>query len=305
MSIRLLLTSILLCLIGELYAQSYFNVFQLNSSYSLNNQYNYKKANLDIVNHGGALQVPFQLDSNNLVLIGVSGNKTIFLYNEDNLTNLTTKVSALNVQIGWQKQITPNKQRLIMVIPAIKSDFLDISKKDYQLAAAILYTKKINTNLKLKYGLYVNQHNFGPFLAPLLGLDYKMNNNWRLFGTLPSYLTLEKKYSNTFRAGVDLRINTTTYRFSEKFGNPYMQQNLNTLALFVEAYPQKILALRLSAGHTVFRSFRAYAENQKLDLNILGVGIGEKRNELATSDFGDIKDGLVFELSLFIRVEID
>lgn len=304
-NIKLVLSCLLLSLLSDLSAQSYFNVLNLNTSFSPQNQYRDQKANLDIQNIGGTVQVPIQLDSNNLLLVGVTGNKTDFSYTSNTQQNTNTHLSAIGLQLGWQKTLKSGVQRLIMLMPAIKSDFKDISEVDYQLGMAVLFTKKVNDNLKIRYGLYVNKHNFGPFLAPLVGIDYKMKNNWRLYGTLPSYLTLEKKFNNTFRAGAEIKISTSTYRFSESLGNPYLQQNLNTATAFIEAYPQKLIALRFAAGHSVLRSYRAFAQSEKLDLNILGVGIGEKRQELPSNEFGEVKNGLVFELSLFIRVEID
>lgn len=299
------MSCLLLSLLSDLSAQSYFNVVNLNSSLSPQNQYRNQDANLEIQNIGGTVQVPIKLDSNNIVLFGVASNKTDFIYTSNTLQNTNTHLIAVGLQLGWQKTLASGNQRLVMLIPSIKSDFQDVSAVDYQLGIAVLYTKKLKDNLKIKFGLYANQHTFGPFLAPLVGIDYKMKNNWRLFGTLPAYLTLEKKFNKRFRAGADLRISTSTYRFSENIGNPYMQQNLNYATAFIEAYPQKLIALRFAAGHSVFRSYRAYGQNEKLDLNILGIGIGEKRQELPSNEFGEVKNGLVFEISLFIRVEID
>lgn len=305
MKSTLLSSFLLLFLLSDMSAQSYFNVLSLSSNVSPNNTYRNQDARLTIQDYSGSLQVPLQIDTNNILLVGMSGSKTAFTYTSNQLQNTNSQLSTVAMQIGWQKNTQPSKQRLIMLIPSIKSDFEDVTGVDYQIGMAVLYTKKVKPNLKLRYGLYANKHNFGPFLAPLFGLDYAMKNNWRLFGTLPAFLTLEKKFNKRFRAGADLRISTSTYRFSENIGNPYMQQNLNYATAFIEAYPQKVIALRFAAGHSIFRSYRAYAQNQKLDLNILGIGIGEKRQELPNNEFGEVKNGLVFEISLFIRVEID
>lgn len=305
MSIKLVCGCLLLSLLGEVSAQSYFNVLSLNSSISPENGYQHREGDLTIQNLGGTFQMPLNLGTNNLLLFGVSGSKTNFIHTSSNEEQSRLHLSAYVLQLGWQKIIKPGKKRLLMLIPSIKSDFKEVDGNDYQLGFVVLYTKKVNTKLKVKYGLYANTEYFGPFFNPLLGLDYSMNNNWRLFGTLPSYLTLEKKINTRLRTGIDLRLGTSTFRFSENVGNSYLQQNLNVLSGFMEAYPQKLLALRFSVGHSVFRKYEAYASNEKNDFNILGIGIGQKRQVLTSDGFGEVKNGLVFGVSLFIRMEID
>ena len=80
------------------------------------------------------------------------------------------------------------------------------------------YTK--NTNLKYKFGVYVNNEFFGVFVMPLAGIDWRINDRNNLFGILPGRLTFELKLNNNFYAGANFRAITNSYRLDN--GN-YLQ----------------------------------------------------------------------------------
>lgn len=228
-----LVATILIVVFGNgLKAQSYFNVVKVNSGISPSNHYKNHNGSLDIATYGVALQAPVTIDTNNLFLFGFLGNKTEFKYS-DNLDGSTrNRADVVGLQIGWQRTKKNGNKRLIMLIPSLKSDFKDVDAQHYQMGGLVLFTKTINLKLKVNYGLYVNTDFFGPFFSPLLGIDYKMNSNWRIFGTLPSYLTLEKTVNDRWRTGLDARIGATTYRIDNMISNAYLHQNLNTISGF-------------------------------------------------------------------------
>lgn len=123
-----------------------------------------------------------------------------------------------------------------------------------QAGGAILSTFTKNENLKYKFGLYGNAEFFGPYILPLLGIDWNINQRLNLFGILPSYMTLEYKIvPGKFHGKISLDAETVSYRTP---GRQFLRVNDNHLKMIYDFYLTKNIVLSAEAGHSVLRDFK-------------------------------------------------
>ena len=194
---------------------------------------------------------------------------------------------SVGLPVTYLKQWKTEKWKTAFVlIPRINSDFEKISSNNYQYggAAVAIYEKK--ENLKYKFGVYYNSEFFGPFIIPLLGIDWNINARTNLFGLLPGNLTLEYKISSTLYGGINFKSITNTYRFTTiNENNYYLKIADNYLKIFLDYYPMKNIAVTVEAGHTAFRKY--------------STGIGDELTHLK-----QLKDGTLLKAGISYRIRL-
>lgn len=122
---------------------------------------------------------------------------------------------------------------IVKVSPGIKSDLEDIDEKDFSFSATVMGQKnfaKGSAGLGLAYS-----DNFGsPEFFPVLGFLWNFNDSWKLYGTLPVNIYLEKKFSESFNAGLSGEITGGQYRLSED--SPWNEAVLNHTKVLIGPY---------------------------------------------------------------------
>jgi hypothetical protein len=182
--------------------------------------------------------------------------------NNQVLTSIGMPVTYLK---QWKK---PEWKTAFVFIPRINSDFTTLDR-DYQLGGAILAIYKKKENLKYKFGLYYNSEYFGPFFMPLLGLDWKINDRFILYGVLPGSLALEYKFSKVFYGGINFKSITNSYKFGRL---PYMKISDNHPKLFLDTYLSKNFVISVEAGHTILRKYKTANTSDQFNQNIFNDG---------------------------------
>ena len=200
-----------------------------------------------------------------------------------------------------------------MALPKISSDLEDVSKNDFQLGGIALFTFTKSEKFKYKFGLYYNQEYWGSFLVPIIGFDWQPNDKLQAFGNLPINATLMYKLNNKFSAGLFFQAPAGSFRMNEnftvpensimdteniKFPNAYIHKTTQEISLFLDYYITRNIVLNLKCGATIGRSYRVFAEDDKLDFKIAAFNFGEERIQLNK----DFSDGLIFELNFIYRL---
>ncbi len=211
-------------------------------------------------------------------------------------------------RFGYSKKWNDTWDATFLILPKISSDFEEISREDWQIGGLILANKKQNENLKWKFGLYYNHEYFAPFLVPLVGLDWEITDKWRLFGVMPSTMTLERKMSEKLRFGANISSPVVSYRLSENsqiYQSGYIQQTYFTKPrVYSDIYLTKNLVLQPAIGYTLFRNYRAFAENEQSNFSLWGISFGE-RTEFRPTNYAELSDGVVFEIGLQYRYDLE
>lgn len=170
-------------------------------------------------------------------------------------------VSSIGMAISTILPLDKNNHWSITIsaIPRFNSEGLTLDNS-FQMGGVLLasYTKK--SNLKYKFGMYVNNEFFGVFVMPLAGIDWKINDRNNLFGTLPGRLTFEHKLSKSFYTGGTFRAITNSYRLNNGY---YLRISDNQLSAFLDCYVTKHIVFSGEAGYGIFRNLRSGNDHHK------------------------------------------
>ena len=202
--------------------------------------------------------LPFKMKKNKLIVLSPFYDK----WNIDSgfNKNFIPSVSSIGIAVSTILPVDKDHWTLtITAIPRFNSEGVSLDNS-FQMGGVLLagYTKK--TNLKYKFGVYVNNEFFGVFVMPLAGIDWKINDRNNLFGILPGRLTFEHKLNNNFYTGANFRAITNSYRLNN--GN-YLRIEDNQLSAFLDCYVSKHIVFTGEAGYGIFRRLRSgYAHNK-------------------------------------------
>lgn len=160
---------------------------------------------------------------------------------------------GLALPVGFLKSI-PNSNWSILATVIFRMNDANINfHGETQWGGYLLSSWQKNAALTYKLGLYVNGDFFGLFVVPLVGIDWKINDRFNLFGVIPASLTLEYKLSDHFYTGSVFRTFTNSYHDQ---GPNYMRVDENQLGLFLDYYYGKRWVFNLEAGHSILRKLR-------------------------------------------------
>ncbi len=190
-----------------------------------------------------------------------------------------------------------------MFVSRVNSDLKELGTQDFQYGGVVLASRKYNENFTLKYGLYYNSELSGPFLAPLLGCDWKVSERFRIYGLLPQGLTIEDKVNFKFRYGIGYQAPNITYHLNRPTPNLYLHQSQIRIGAFCDFYLTKTLASTLKIEYPVPAKYRIFDTQQRYLINIWGIGFGGERAQNKTP-IAKVTNGIIIQLGLNYRVEL-
>ncbi|MGB0525857.1 MAG: DUF6268 family outer membrane beta-barrel protein [Flammeovirgaceae bacterium] len=301
----------LLVLTSNLLGQSYFDLVSVRYQQTPKTAYKEQNGDVQINELKASLVLPIPLKNKNTLLVGLAYGRLDLDQNfEQSVTDhpISHQFQSIALQLGMVKNLNEKTKLTLMLIPKLASDFEELSSKDFQLGGLALFTRVKNERFKWKYGFYYNREYFASFFVPLLGFDWKFNDKWRFWALLPQGATLERTLNQRFRTGLQYETPLVSYRLSEhliSYPNGYLHQMYyGKLDVFLESYLTKQVVLQARVGHTLLRKYRVFAENDTQGLNIWGIGFQE-RSEMQPTAYNAIKDGVVVELGLRFRYDLE
>lgn len=157
------------------------------------------------------------------------------------------------------------------ISPKLNSDFKNISGRHFQIGALILNYYESKKDFFWQFGLFYNQDTYGPFLMPLLGFDWKIDEKNYIAVLLPTYLIYERRLSQKFYAGFELELTGETYRLGgSSEANSFISQVgedkmtfLTEPRLFVDYYFAKHWVLYAKPGFRLFQKYEHYTQNDE------------------------------------------
>jgi hypothetical protein len=237
----------------ELQAQPYIDVFTVRYFYSpeIGNPGKDKNSTrLDYFNF--SLTLPFQFKNKKDALI-LSPFLERWNSQVESISGYKDYHYGLALPVGFLKSI-PHSNWTILTTAIFRMNDANINfQGETQWGGYILASWQRTQSLNYKLGLYINSEFFGLFVIPLIGLDWKINDRFNLFGVLPASLTLEYKLSKHFFSGTVFRTFTNSYH---DVANQYMRVDENQLGLFLDYYYGKSWLFNIEAGHSILRKLR-------------------------------------------------
>lgn len=283
---------ILLVFTGTSFAQPFTDIVSLNYQYHLPTEYQSPQTaenrNLSLVS--ADVLLPLSLGRGSYFLIG--GQYARFDFGFDLGARLSQGFNVTEGRVGalyqWQSQ---KDKTLFLIIPKWAGEEQAFESKYFQLGGVALHTHQLSKNFACKFGLYYNREFFGNFFMPLVGLDWQINDNLLLYGTLPGNLQLHRILTPSLAASVS---------YASPSGSLLLENGSDYIRIGKSFPPNAVvsadvhwtifspLVLKVSVGHTLWRSYGKY------DVDHV---------QYETGEYADYKDGLVLRVSLIARVQ--
>jgi hypothetical protein len=278
-----LLSVWLVCGAFALYAQQSIDLFTLSGFTSSPASYNQPISGK--ARESGGL-VNFKLPI-------VLGSKSIwyndFTYSVYNIsTNLspepTDQITSLRLhgfifQTGLVQKLNDRNSFQFLIVPRYTTDFYGGDSRNWQWGAIALYEHRSHERLMMRYGILYNGELFGPLLVPLVYLDWVINDRWSLVGLMPINLKVNYCINDRLTTGFSHFGFITTYRLGqENFKSDYIERNSIDEALFLRWKMIGNLFIETRLGYSLSRIYEQYSEDQKMDLRISLIHIGDNRD---------------------------
>jgi len=251
----------------SLKAQPFFDLLNIQGQLSKPTKDQLKDSSgTDTYYYSADLSVPIKINKDYLA-IGASYSE--LRAKRDHFSEIDMR--SILLSLAWVKQWKNEKLKtsFVLISRANNDPENSITKNNLQMGGAILHTVKRRENFKYKFGIYYNSEFFGPFILPLAGIDWNINEKLNLFGVLPGSMNLEYKINKTIYIGVAFRSMTNSYRLTN---NSFIRVYDNHLKAVADFYVSKKHVLSIEAGHSILRKYkpglRVSGETTYSDLNV-------------------------------------
>ncbi|MEN8187089.1 MAG: DUF6268 family outer membrane beta-barrel protein [Bacteroidota bacterium] len=119
------------------------------------------------------------------------------------------------------------------------------------------------------YGAMYNQELFGPYLTPLININWQLSNRLSITGLLPIYAKVKYKINDRFTAGISHFGLITTYKLGDsEYEGDYIERKSIDETLFGRYRITGNLYLEGRFGHTFGRSYTQYEADQKVGFSL-------------------------------------
>jgi hypothetical protein len=200
--------------------------------------------------------LPIKLKNNTYLLLSPSYEQW-HIESANNQVNYPT-VRSLTLPIGLIIPLEQSKWSL-SIIPIVRWNGEKLFLKNtFQYGGVVFATFAKKQNQKFRLGIYANKDFFGWFVIPLLGTDWRIDDNNYIFGLLPGRLTYEHKWSTKLYSGATFRAPMNSYRLSN---DKYIRLDDNQISVYLDYYPAKHLCMTLEPGFGAFRKIRTGIDN--------------------------------------------
>ena len=224
--------------------------------------------------------------------------------NEDSTPNSIANPIDLHgiiLRTGLYQKIENDRGIQIILAPRFMSDFQNVNSHHFQLGGIFLYEKKYSEVLKVGFGAMYNQEFFGPYLVPLIQLNWKISEDWSIDGLLPIYVKIKYDINEKFNVGFSHFGLTTTYRLGDpNYNGDYMERKSIDETIFGRYNLGGNIFIEGRFGYSLGRSYAQYEADQKVAFSLPLISFGDDRVQKNIS----FHDGLIASLRFVYSINL-
>ena len=295
---KLLILSLIVLFLSELYPQKIFTIAEVNYMLSPSNSYVQKDTTSDAHFISGFVNAPIVISKKSTLLTGIRGNAWKVAYSPKQVW--PENYYSLGLTLGINHTFNEKNSFLFILLPRLNSDFRNINSNALQLGFFTTYSKRSSEKFLWKVGMYFNTEFFGPFVVPLFGLNWDVSSKLSITGDLPIYAKIRYKIHDNFSTGIGYIALVSSYRISSEFNDAYTSRYAIEPYVFAEVKFLKQLYLNGKFGYTMGRKYPVYAKDDRLDWQLSFIKFGDERTQLNP----EIQENIFFELGLAFKVEV-
>jgi hypothetical protein len=297
--IAVLLISILL--VHSLYAQDRLEILTLSGRYTTPQPYDPAQGNFQAQESGSfvALTVPIPINKKNVIYTSV--NYFYFHVNHEADNVDPVNLHGTIVRTGLIRYLNNGQSIQLLFAPRFMTDAKGGGFDNLQLGGLAMYQKVFGPKLTMGFGAMYNNDFFGPYLVPLINLDWKITEKFGISGLLPIYSKIKYMATDKLTVGICHFGLTMSFGLNDPdYETDYMQRNSIDVAGFVNYQVIKNVFLELRIGQATGRVYEQYDQNDKIAFGLPLVNIGDNR-VVKNAQF---ENGLFGELRLIYSIMI-
>ena len=208
-------------------------------------------------------------------------------------------VNGIILRTGVIQQLGNDWALQMLVAPRLMSDFRNMDGNSFQMGAVLTLEKKFSERLFMGYGAMYNQERFGPYLVPLVNLEWYIGTHWSISGMLPVTARINYQVNDQFSVGFNhFGLITTYYLGEDAYAGDYMERQSIDLSLYARHRLFSIVYLEAMAGRSFGRTYEQYAGDQKVTFALPLVTFGDNR----TPENVTFADGILLNLKLVFNI---
>lgn len=267
-------------------AQNRFDVFYVAGNYNFmqtketNDSKNYETAVM------ANLSVPVVLKDSSIWFTSLD-----YQYFEVNNTYSATmpvekfKLNGFILRTGYIHRFNSKQSLQVLFAPRFMGDFNAGFSESVQLGGVLMYEKIKNEDFMWRIGVLYNQEFFGPYVVPVLYLDWNLTSKLKFKGLLPIYAKAYIQANENIAAGLHFIGLTTTYRIDQpNYENFYVDRRSIDVSAFTNIHIWDNIFFEGRVGYSLSRDYGLFAENDKIDLGMPLVNFGDNRTR-ANNEF--------------------
>jgi hypothetical protein len=212
-------------------------------------------------------------------------------------------VNGLLLRVGLRQDLGKGRTLQVLAVPRLMSDFQNFDGNSFQMGAVATYGKRYSEDFSIGFGVIFNAELFGPYVVPLVDLNWKFSDRWRLKGLIPVTGRLEFSATEHMLVGWNhFGLITTYYLGDEAYAGDYLERQSIDESLFIRHRVAGNIFMEFMAGMALGRTYRQFEADQKVDFALPLVTFGDDRE--VKNEFASFDDGLILNLKLIYNIPL-
>jgi len=240
--------------------------------------------------------IPLFLNPNKSKYLIVGGNLEAFNFSGTHPDFEVKRVYSISPTLGYSTMVSKSFNLTALLMPTMNSEYKNIKGSDIKFAAIVRGSWKVSETITWKAILGYRRQFYGPQYVALVGMDWKLNDKWQLYGDIPHNLTASYAVNEKVNTGFNLFVQNSTYRLDNQ--DRYFEYNTVNPGLFAERYISSKWALRATAAYTLIRNMEIYNKTDKADGFVDFYELGDRNNPINP----EVSRGMSFKIGLSYRI---
>ncbi len=216
--------------------------------------------------------------------------------------NKPLKIHGTILQSGLITKLNDKNSIIMFFVPRLMGNLEHSDNQNFQFGVIGLYERKYNVNLTMRYGASYNNELFGPYVVPLVYLNWNVTNNIFIRGMLPIYSKIGLHVNDKLDIGIHHLGLVTSFNITKEKEIPtYIERNSIDVSLFTRYKLTKNIHIESKIGYSVGRSYAQYINGDKVTFGLPLYKFEDNREQLNE----DFESGLFAQIKFAYSILLD
>jgi hypothetical protein len=128
--------------------------------------------------------IPIFLTPNKSKYLIIGGNLEAFNFSGTHPDFEVKRVYSISPTLGYSTMVSKNFNLTALLTPTMNSDYKDVKSSDIKFGAIVRGSWKVSDKLTWRGIVGYRRQFYGPQYVALVGMDWKVNEKWQIFGDI-------------------------------------------------------------------------------------------------------------------------